>query len=97
MLKRTLLPYLDDLRQRKLTNRAVAALLDVSEAHLSRTLKLLEVVKDPIITPPNKTKQLLQARKLMRSLAANNKTLTVAQAAKQANCSERTIYRLRTC
>lgn len=94
MLKAKLKPYLEALRERRLTNRAVAKLLDVSEEHVSRVLKQLKLQKDPV-PDPKKRKALLQTRAELRSTLANSMSIT--EAAKAANCSTRTIYRYRKC
>ena len=96
MLKQKLCPFLDALRTRKLTNRKVAQLLQVSEAHVSRTLKLLGVVKDPAPDGPAARaarKELVAARNAYRALVAD--TLPAKKAAIAANCCVRTIYRSR--
>ncbi len=86
-LKQTILPYLPQLKARTLTNRALATQLGVSEAHLSRTLKLLNFKRDP----PTPKINLLETRKRIRTRLANS--LPIKEAAAHANCSERTIYR----
>ncbi len=98
MLKLKIRPYLDDLKSRKTTNRAVAAELRVSEEHVSRVLKALKLEKDP--APDSKAdtkarKALLAARKALRTQVAS--THGIKEAAKLANCSERTIYRFKSC
>jgi hypothetical protein len=93
MLKRDIQPYIPDLKARLITNRDVARLLNVTEAHLSRTLKDLNVVKDPAKNQRIQQKQLTEIRKKHRQSAANR--LPPEEAAKAANCSIRTIYRYR--
>lgn len=89
-LKTRLDPYLDDLRSRKLTNRALAKILGVSEAHLSRTLQPL-IERAP--APSRKAKQTLRTeRKAFRENAA--KTMSIKAAASASNCHPRTIKRL---
>lgn len=85
-------PYLDQLRDRELTNRAVAKLLGVSEEHVCRVLKRLKFVKNP---PPDRQQasQLYRARQEYRRHVAT--TLSITDAARAAGCSVRTIYRLR--
>lgn len=84
-------PYLDDLRDRKVTGRSVAAQLKVSEQHLSRTLARLEVKRVP--GKRNKQDQELKAtRKAFRELAAT--TMPIDKAAKAAKCHPRTIKRV---
>lgn len=90
MLKRDIQPYIEDLRARRVTNRAVAKVLGVSEAHLSRVLRTLGVVKDPA-NDRQLQHELAVARKLFRADLASK--LPASQAAKLAKCSERTIYR----
>lgn len=92
MLRDDIIPYLDDLKHRRVTNRAVAAQLRVSEEHVSRTLKELGLVKDPAQSRAA-AKELVKARYEYRQSVA--KTLTPKQAAKAARCSVRTIYRWR--
>jgi IS30 family transposase len=93
MLKKKLKPYLEDLRTKKVTNRAIAKLLNVSETHLSRVLKTL-ITKETGQTYKDLREQqriLAQARKEFRLKVA--KTLPTKEAAKVANCSTRTIAR----
>lgn len=92
MLRDNILPYLPKLVSREVTNRAVARELKVSEAHLCRVLKALGVEKEPAPDRSNAGK-LLDARRELRTKLANDPNLTLAQAARQANCSVRTIYR----
>lgn len=94
MLKRDIQPYLDRLVKREMTNRAAAAILGVSEEHLSRTLKYLGIVKVPRTKADDPKKDLIAARRSFRIELAN--TLSVKEAAKRANCSDRTIYRLKS-
>lgn len=91
MLKRDIQPYIPDLKARLITNREVARLLNVTEAHLSRTLKDLGIQKDPAKNARLHQKQLTKTRKEHRASAANR--LPPEEAAKAANCSIRTIYR----
>jgi DNA-binding CsgD family transcriptional regulator len=93
MLKLKIRPYLADLIARRVTNREVARLLGVTEAYLSRTLKLLEVEKDPPANTRKKQHELVATRKAHRQSLANQ--LPPARAAREANCSLRTIYRYR--
>jgi hypothetical protein len=86
-------PYLDDLRDRKVTGRFVATELQVSEQHLSRTLARLEIKRVP--GKRNKQDQELKAtRKAFRELAAT--TLPLNKAAQAAHCHPRTIKRILT-
>lgn len=88
-----LAPYLEPLRRREVTNRAVARELGVSEEHVCRVLKQLNVVKDAV-PDRKKNAELYRTRQAFRRQVA--KTLPVAEAARQAGCSTRTIYRLRS-
>lgn len=92
MLADNIQPFLEQIRRREITNREVAARLGVSEEHLSRVLKKLNVVKDP---PPDRKAQaeLNRARREFRENAA--RTMSVSAAARAAHCSVRTIYRLK--
>jgi transcriptional regulator with XRE-family HTH domain len=93
MLKRDIQPYIPDLKARLITNREVARLLNVTEAHLSRTLKDLEIAKEPAKNHRQQQKQLTKTRKEHR--LSLSKRLPPEEAAKAANCSIRTIYRYR--
>ncbi len=92
MLRDLIRPYLPKLISREMTNRAVAAQLNVSETHLCRVLKQLKVIKE---AAPNSQarKALNTARKEYRVAVANS--MTIQDAAAAAGCSTRTIYRLR--
>ncbi len=91
LLSRDIQPYLEQLKSRELTNRAVAEILGVSEEHVSRTLKALGVKKD--VLPGTAERELRATRRQYREHVA--KTMPPKQAARAANCSLRTIYRLR--
>lgn len=91
MLRDRITPFLEDIVNRRVTNRAVALRLQVSEEHVSRTLKELHVIKVPAERRGAAQKELVAARYAYRQQAA--KTLTPRQAARAANCSIRTIYR----
>ena len=97
MLRDRILPFLDELRTRKVTNRAIAARLGVSEEHVSRTLKELGVVKTSAKEAREAfkaaRKALVAARYEHRATVA--KTMAPRQAARAAKCSLRTIYRWR--
>ncbi|MFA9216815.1 MAG: hypothetical protein ACEQSK_06885 [Sphingomonadaceae bacterium] len=93
MLRDLIKPYIPEIVSREVTNRALARVLGVSEHHLCRTLKAMGIVRNPAPSRANHT-ALLAARKSLRTELANSKT--VAEAARIAGCSERTIYRLRT-
>lgn len=93
MLKRDIQPYIEDLVARLITNREVAQRLNVTEAHLSRTLKDLGIVKEPAKNQRLNQKKLNETRKQHRQKLANK--LPPEAAAEAANCSVRTIYRYR--
>lgn len=91
-LEELLQPHLDDLRTRKVTNKALATQLGYSPEHISRVLKALNLQKDPHPTSIRQSNhQLFAERRAFRVEAA--KTLPPKQAARQAKCSLRTIYR----
>lgn len=92
MLRDRIKPYIPQIVSRELTNRAVAALLGVAETSVSRILRQLKVVREEA---PNSVakKALNEARRQHRLSVA--KSLPVKAAAAAANCSTRTIYRLR--
>jgi hypothetical protein len=92
MLRDRIKPYIDQIVRRELTNRAVAAELGVSEHHVCRVLKALNVVRNPAPTRDNKA-ALIQERKDFRASVAAS--MSVTDAARAANCSTRTIYRYR--
>jgi len=87
-------PFIPAIVRRELTNRALARHLGVSESHLCRVLKQLNVVRDPAPTRENQ-RALIEARHELRADLANDTNLTVAEAARKAGCSTRTIYRYR--
>lgn len=95
MLADKIKPYIPQLVSRDLTNRALAAELGVSESYLCRVLKKLKVKREPAPDPAARAAQaaLNEARRAHRLDVA--KTLSVKDAARAANCSTRTIYRLR--
>ena len=92
MLRDRIKPFLPKIVTRELTNRAVAAELGVAEESISRVLKQLKVVREEA---PNSLakKELNEARRAHRAEVA--KTMSIKAAAQAANCSIRTIYRLR--
>lgn len=92
MLADKIKPYIPQLVSRDLTNRALAAELGVSESYLCRVLKKLKVKREPAPDPAAQA-ALNEARRAHRLVVA--KTLPVKDAARAANCSTRTIYRLR--
>ena len=94
MLKDDVQPHLPALRSRSKTNREVARILGVTESHLSRILREINFKKDPSQTAQEKAR--VQKRKELRALRPTlATTLTVAEAARQAGVTERTIYRER--
>lgn len=94
MLRDNITPYLPKIISREMTNRAVARELKVSEHHVCRVLKQLGVQREPA---PDRSAagRLLEARRELRTRLANDPNLTLAQAASQAKCTVRTIYRYR--
>jgi AraC-like DNA-binding protein len=97
-LKDRLQPYVAQIVRRELTNRAVAAILGASETHVCRTLRKMGVVRDAKPSRESK-KALLGERQTLRTDLARKTldgSLTVAEAARQAHCSERTIQRYRS-
>jgi hypothetical protein len=94
MLKNKLKPYLEPLRTRQMTNREVAAILNVNENYLSQVLskmKLVRVEAEFSATSIQKRKDLVAARKAFRKEVAH--TLPTKEAAAAANCHPRTILR----
>jgi len=91
MLKLKIQPYIDDLTNRLITNREVATALNVTESHLSRTLKDLGVKKVPAENTRLNQKTLNKTRKEHRQRLAD--TMAPERAAQLANCTVRTIYR----
>ena len=85
-------PYLDDLRERKTTNRAVAAELGCNEQTLCRVLAGLGLEKEAVVDRKALT-ALNAERKKFRTQVANDPTITLEEAAKRAGVSLRTIYR----
>lgn len=92
MLANDLKPYIERLVKREITNREVARLLGTHESYVCRVLARLGVKKEEIVRPPS-NKELAAARAEHRARLAA--TLPVAEAARQAHCSERTIYRIK--
>lgn len=94
MLKDDVQPYLPDLRLRLTTNRAVAKALGVTESYLARILRELGFKKIP--SQSANERAAIAQRKILKSKRPTlATTLPVAEAAKQAGVSERTIYRER--
>lgn len=94
MLRDNIKPFIPRIISRELTNREVARALGASEEWVCRTLKALGVVREPA---PDRSKSgtLLTARRELRTRLANDPTLTLEEAARQAHCTVRTIYRYR--
>lgn len=89
---------LEMLRSRQITNRTVAAQAGVSEAYLARFLGALGVKKDrgEVVKQREAARDLAETRKKHRQRLAKAVVLgkkTIEQAAVQAGCSERTLYR----
>ncbi len=92
MLRDQIRPFITQIIKRELTNRAVARLLNVSEGAVCRVLKQLKVKRDPV--PNNTAKQAEAAGRRTRRIEAAN-SMSIKDAAAAADCSTRTIYRLR--
>lgn len=97
-LKDRLTPgILEALAKRKASAKSVAALYNVSEAYLSRTLKELHLHKIPAPTMEQKrTSKMLKANRTAHRLALAKQVLAskpIRIAAREANCSIRTMYR----
>lgn len=83
-------PYLEDLKTRATTNRAVAEALGVNEQSLSRVLGELGFERDPPVDR-EAHRQLVKTRK--EYLAHCAATMTPEEAARACDVSVRTIYR----
>lgn len=83
-------PYLDDLRARRTTNRAVAEELGCNEQALCRVLKGVGLAKEAPVDR-KAIAELAAERKKFRQHVAD--TMTPEAAAKAAGVSLRTIYR----
>jgi predicted DNA-binding transcriptional regulator YafY len=98
-LKDKLTPgILEALRLRQTSSKSVARLFDVSESYLCRTLADLALVRIPAPTmEQRRTSKMLKAARtyhrnqLAKAVKAKQKTLH--QAAREGNCSTRTIHR----
>lgn len=90
-LKTSIEPFLDDFRNRKITGRALAAKLGVTESWVSKTLKELGVTR-PIKPSREEERNLSRARRAHRVKAALS--MSVNDAAKACNVHPRTITRL---
>lgn len=88
---------LEALKLRKTSVKAVAALYHVSEGYLSRTLKRLNLQRIPAPTMAQKrNSKTLKAARTLHRVELARKALQgkpVHLAAKEGNCSTRTIYR----
>ncbi len=85
------------LQTRKITNREAAEQLGVSETYLSRKVAAIQS-KVPGETQPVReaAHKLFQTRRQFRERLAKKvlkSSMTVTQAAAEANCSERTMFR----
>lgn len=94
MLADNIKPYLPQIISRELTNREVAALLGTHETYVCRVLKRLGVKREAAASAAVSTQAKLRAAR-MEHRAAAAATLSVKDAARAANCSTRTIYRIR--
>jgi transposase len=98
-LKNRLTPgILEAIAQRKTSAKDVAKLYGVSETHLSKALKALNLQKIPAPTPEHKRKAhilMVTRTKVRQELAEKVRlgTKTIHNAAREANCSLRTMYR----
>lgn len=84
-------PYLDALRDRKITGREVARLLGVTESWVSKTLKAAGVTRSK--KPSRAEKKALRAARLAHRLHAVA-TMNPKEAAEACNVHPRTIARL---
>lgn len=90
-LRQRILPFVADLRDRKVTGRGIAAKLGVTESWVSKTLKDLGVERDK--KPTREEERQLRAARLVHRLHAAQ-TMSVADAAKACDVHPRTITRL---
>ena len=95
--KRLTAGILEALKQRQTSVKAVSKLYRVSEGYLSRTLKRLHLQRIPAPTMAHKrNSKILKASRTQHRVELARKTLQgkpIPEAAKEANCSPRTIYR----
>lgn len=89
-LRLRVVPYLDALKAREITNRAVAEELGCNEQHLSRVLAGLNLKKDPA---PDRAARKALAKARREHLAHCAATLSPEAAAAACGVSVRTIYR----
>lgn len=92
MLRDQVKPYIPQIVKREMTNRELARLLDASEGAICRVLKQLKVVREPAARC-SANRALREERAKFRAQAAT--TLSIKEAAAAANCSTRTIYRIK--
>lgn len=92
MLRDQIKPHIPAIVKREITARAVAHLLGVSEGTVCRTLKQMKITREPA-RDRTAAGKLERARREYRALCAA--TMSIEAAARAANCSTRTIYRLR--
>ena len=88
---------LNDLYERKVTNRVAADIMGVSETHLSRVVASIQGKTPGVTTQVRQaarkiTKTRIEVRRQLAK-KVNKGRMTIAEAAKQADCSERTIFR----
>ena len=96
MLKRDIIPYIDQIRERKITNRDLARKLGVNEAYLCRQLKALGIVREPSPFNPEHRDQLRKLAETRRQARLHMaQTMSAKAAAQAAGVSLSTIYRLR--
>lgn len=99
LLERLTKKMLADLQERKRRNRDVADELGVSETYLSRKIATLQAKNPGETVAHRKAAQALFAtrrgfrEKLAKKILSSKGRLTIAQAAEEANCSERTMFR----
>lgn len=83
-------PYLAQLKGREMTNRECAALLDVTEEHISRTLTEIGFEKDPAV---DRAAQKAATAAKRAAIASAATSMTPEDAARACGVSVRTIYR----
>ena len=94
MLKDDVQPYLEELRLRQRTNREVARILGVNEAYLARVLGELNLIKIPSQTAREQA-EIARRKELRAKRAQIAATMSVGEAARLSEVTERTIYRER--
>jgi AraC-like DNA-binding protein len=97
LAKRLTKRTLAQLQARKITNAQAAEQLGVSETYLSRTVAALQdKVPGTSMQKRSAAAKLYKTRQEQRDILAkrvNKGKLTIAAAAEQAGCSERTMFR----